>query len=176
MRIGERWSFSWDRETARRVGIPALEALLPFAVVAIGAIIVRRRVEDAESPTRTLVSWGITVGLALVLWIAGRYLRRTDDGLRVLLAMAAGLSIAGGVILWRALGETFPGNGGNPDTELGMLGLQAMAVALGGLVPAFGIEYRRSDPWYVLAFGVALLPMLVTAGLWFSGLRDATWL
>ena len=26
------------------------------------------------------------------------------------------------------------------------------------------------------AFGVALLPMLIAVGLWFSGLRDATWL
>lgn len=176
MQIGERWSFSMNRQTAWRLAVPALEAILPLLAVAIAVLVVRNSVEDRETPARSMVSWGVTLGLALAFWLAGLVLRRTDHGMRILLALAAGLSISGGVILWRAEGESFPGNGGDPDTELGLLGLQAMTVTLGALLAAFGIDYRRSDPWYVLAFGVALLPILITAGLWIAALRDATWL
>lgn len=176
MRIGESWSFSMNRQTAWRLAIPALEAVLPVLAVAVVALFVRNSVEDRETPARPMVSWGVTLGLAVAAWLAGLLLRRTDRGLRVLLALAAGISVSGGVILWRTPAESFPGNGGDPDTELGLLGLQAMTVAIGALLAAFGIDYRRSDPWYVLAFGVALLPILVTAGLWFAALRDATWL
>lgn len=176
MQIGERWSISMDRHRAWSLTWPTLQAALPLLAVAFVVLYVRRSVEDDDTAARATLSWGVTGGLALLLWLAGRLLRRTDPGLRMLLALAAGLSISGGVVLWRATGETFPGNGGNPDTELGLLGVQSMVVALGALLAAFGIDYRRSDPWYVLAFGGGLLPMLITAVLWFAGLRDAAWL
>ena len=162
--------------SARSMAIPALEAVAPLALVAIGVIVAGQVIEVADPSHGTLLSWSITVGCGLALWAAGIALRRTDRGMRILLSLVCGIAVAGGLAVLLASGESFPQNANSPDTALALLGLQAMVVALGGLIAAFGIEYRRSDPWYVVAFAAAAAPLAITAGTWVYGLRDATWL
>lgn len=162
--------------SARSMAIPALEAIAPLALVAIGVVVAGQLIEEADPSHGTLLSWSITLACGLALWSTGLVLRRSDRGMRILLSLVCGIAVAGGLAILLATGESFPQNANTPDTALALLGLQAMVVSLGGLVAAFGLEYRRSDPWYVIAFAAAAAPLAITAGAWVYGLRDAPWL
>ena len=161
----------------RKLIAPAAETMGPLVGVVLLVLFAAVAVGDRPAPEAAatgVVGWLATLGVTVALWIGGLALRKTDHGLRALLSLACGLSLAGLTLIFARSAEPFPMDATWPKTAFAVLGLQALAVSAGPLVAAFGIEYRRTDPWYVVAFGAALVPWVVAGGLWLMAAWEST--
>lgn len=135
---------------------------LPLAFVAAGTLLVaalfvalRDGGGAGQAPRLSGASeWAFIAGTGAAGWLAGTRLRKTRKGLQVLLAWAAGLTLAGLALVANGP-ASLAAELRAPATTAAEVGRWAMLSALGPLAAAWALDYRRSDWWYILPFALA---------------------
>lgn len=106
-------------------------------------------------PPPLALAVGALIALTLVVgghWVAAAG-RESEGGLRTLVAWSALTTAAGVVLLVAAGAGDLPASVVRPASAVGQAGLATMAVALAPLPACVGLDFRRSERWYVASVG-----------------------